>query len=467
MLDVDRCDLLVNDVPAASEVPFLVPLEEISCFTVRYGGADRGILHVSDLKVSSVGSLPARTVHVHLDRERQGIDGVGFCHEGDRSRKEPYVFNDQLLGMLDNNMSLFRDRFPGTVWEPVNDNGDPSEIAMDNFAIGSPQVLTTIERLKEMRDRGVTTILGIWNVPDWMISNPGARNARRIENLDEFAESVCAFLSFGKRKNGCIVDFVDVNETEMVGINLRLTASEYGAFVKKCAALFRRHGLTTRVNIGSTLKWGAPYVREMLGDPGVRTLGGYPSYHSYRGTGTEPNDNGTFIEWGDLRRGLDRNLWCTETDYDAFLWENPERLEFRGVIEMAFNYWRVYYLARTSATAGWFWRPDYPSHEVHRAYMNFFEPGGTVVEASQNYPGIYTVAYKHRKKRRFVLQVLNASSRGGVVTFSGVPNRRLTLLRTGSDGSRFSEAGTFDPVDHRVEIAIDGPSFNTIHGELD
>jgi hypothetical protein len=323
-----------------------------------------------------------------------------------------------------------------------------------------------LQRLKEMHNRHITTILGIWNVADWMVTNPEARNARKIKNMDEFAESVCSFLRYGRERYGLSVDFVDVNETEMTGIRIRLTAAEYGSFVKKCGVVFRRNRLTTKVNIGSTLKWGEPYVAEMYDDREVRARGGYPSYHSYRGTGTEPNDNSTFIEWGKFQQKLDRNLWCTETDYDAYLWENPERTEYRGVTEMAYNYWRVYYLARTSATAGWFWRPEYPSHEVHRAYMNFFEPGGMIVEASQSYPGIFTVAYKHPKKNRFVLQVLNASGRDGAVVFSGIPDRPLTLVRTSKDGDRFSTVGTYKPVNHCVTVEIKGDSFNTLHGAL-
>ncbi|MBN1578707.1 MAG: hypothetical protein JW913_19240 [Chitinispirillaceae bacterium] len=464
--DAGRCDLSLNDIPISSEVPFSTAADEIAGIRILSGGPSRGILQVTDFKVSSVKALPERTVRIHLDRIRQGIDGVGFCHEGNRARKSPYVIDEFIQDMLDNKLSLFRDRFPGKAWEPTNDNGDPFTIAMKSFTIGDSGVITTLQRLKEMQNRGIKTILGVWDVADWMVSNPEARKARKIKNIDEFAESVCAFLRHGREKYGLTVDFVDVNETEPVGIRLQLTAAEYGSFIKKCGALLRRNGLTTRVNIGSTLKWGEPYIAEMYSDPGVRTFGGYPSYHSYRGTGTEPNDNSTFIAWGKLRRRLDRNLWCTETDYDAYLWENPERSEYRSVTEMAYNYWRIYYLARTSATAGWFWRPKYPSHEVHRAYMNFFEPGGTIVEASQNYPGIYTVAYKHPGKKKFVLQVLNASARGGPVTFSGVPDQPLTLVRTSRDGDRFTTVGTFTPVNHRLTIVIKGDSFNTLHGNL-
>ncbi len=465
--EVKRCDLCLNDVPISSEVPFSAPADEIAGIRILYAGANPGILHVTDFRVSFVKSLPARTIRIYLDSIRQGIDGVGFCHEGTRAGRDPSVIDEYIQGMLDNNMSLFRDRFPGRQWEPANDNGDPFTIAMDNFATADGAVITTLQRLKEMQNRGITTILGIWNVADWMVANPEAKNARRINNMDEFAESICAFLRFGQEKYGLAVDFVDVNETEMVGINIRLTAAEYGAFIRKCGALFLRNGLTTRVNIGSTLKWGEPYIAEMYGDSGVRASGGHPTYHSYRGTGTEPNDNSTFIQWGEFRQKIDRNLWCTETDYDAYLWENPERSEYRGVTEMAFNYWRIYYLAGTSATAGWFWRPEYPLHEVHRAYMNFFEPGGKVVEASQDYPGLFTVAYKHPDKKKFVLQVLNASARGGAVTFLGVPNRPLTLVRTSRSGDRFKTIGTFTPVNHRLSVDIKGDSFNTLHGDIE
>jgi hypothetical protein len=465
--DAMRCDLYLNDVPVTSEVPLLTSANKIAGIALRYAGTDPGILHMTDFRVSAEKSLPDRVIRVNLDNVRQEIDGAGFCHEGNRVRKEPYVIDELIQGMLDNKMSLFRDRFPGRAWEPVNDNGDPCTIAMKNFATDDPGVVTTLQRLKEMQNRGITTILGIWDVADWMVANPEAHNVRKINEMDEFTESIGAFILHGREKYGLTVDFVDVNETEMVGVNIRLTATEYGSFIKKCGVLFKRIGLSTKVNIGSTLKWGEPYIAEMLSDSGVRAFGGYPAFHSYFGTGTETNDNSTFIAWGGFQKGLDRHLWCTETDYDAYLWENPERSTYRGVTEMAYNYWRVVYLARCSATAGWFWRPDYPSHEVHRAYLNFFEPGGKVVEVSQDYPGIFTVAYKHPDKKKFVLQVLNASGRGGTVTFSGVPEKPLTLVRTSREGERFATVGTFTPVNHRLTIDIKGDSFNTLHGDLE
>ena len=465
--DRDCYDLYINDIPVYSEVPCCTPATSVTGIRVECTGAAPAILHVTDFLVISRDSVPERTVRIHLDRERQRIDGIGFCHEGNRNRKDHYIIDELIQGMLDNKMSLFRDRFPGSVWEPANDNDDPLKTDMTRFAQDDSAVIATLVRLKEMQKRGIKTILGIWNVPDWMISNPEAGSAREIGNLDEFAESVCAFLRYGKQQYGLSVDYVDVNETEIVGIRIRLSADEYGSFIKKCGLLFKKYGLTTKVNIGSTLKWGEPYVAEMYRDPSVRTFGGYPAYHSYRGTGTEPNDNSTFINWGIFRQSIDRNIWCTETDYDAYLWENPERTQYRSVTEMAFNYWRVLYLARTSATAGWFWRPAYPSHEVHRAYMNFLQPGGKIVEATQDYPGLFTVAYKHARKKKFVLQVLNSSERGGPVTFTGVPDQSLTLVRTSEAGERFTTVGSFKPAKHQLVVDIEGESFNTLYGNLD
>ncbi len=461
-----RCDLYINDIPVLSEIPLMNPVKSVSSVRICCGGDFPGILHVTDFIITSMEFLPQRKVNIYLDRERQEIEGVGFCHEGNRTGKPYYIIDATIGEMIENNMSLFRDRFPGKVWEPLNDNGDPSTIRMEGFGVGDSLVITTLLRLKEIQKRGIKTILGIWDVADWMVSNPEASRVRVIKSLDEFAETVCAFLLHGKEKYGVEVDFVDVNESE-VGINIKMGPAEYAAFIKKCAVLFARHGIRSKVNIGSTLKWGRAYIEEILEDSSVRIAGGRPSYHSYRGTGSEPNDNSTFIDWGVFREKIGRNIWCTETDYDAFLWQNPWRDDYRGIIEMAYNYWRVFYLARTSATAGWFWRPQYPSHEVHKAYMNFFEPGGKIVETDQNYPGIFTVAYKHPYKRKFVVQVLNASRRSGPVTFTGVPNRPITIVKTSRRGDRFKTEGTFTPVNHILITEIEAESFNTLYGDLE
>jgi hypothetical protein len=166
----------------------------------------------------------ADTVVIKLNTPRQSVDGVGFCHEGDRMNGDNYVIDAKIQGMLDNKMSLFRDMFPNRGWEPSNDDGDANNINWSGFKTEDSRVQNSFKRLKEMQNRGIITILGIWDVPDWLVSNPGSGGGRRINNFDEFAEMMTAFLLWGKNKYDLTVNFIDVNESmNGGGVNLKLS----------------------------------------------------------------------------------------------------------------------------------------------------------------------------------------------------------------------------------------------------
>lgn len=403
-------------------------------------------------------SAVAQTVAVNLNQVRQGVDGAGFCHEGDRQNGNNYVFDTRIQQMLDNHMSLFRDMFPNKTWEP----------SKGTFGYNDQRVINSFLRLKEMQNRGIKTILGIWDVPNWLVTNPSAGSGRRINNMDDFADFITSYLVRAKNVYGLNVDYVDVNETKTSGVNIYLEATEYISLIQKCQTRFTANGITTKMNMGSTLLWDLAYNQQIYNATHTLSVAGNPSWHTYRGgstTGREPISY--WEQWGAWRQSIDRNLWGTETEYDAFYWDKPECLNWTGVEEMAVVYWRNWYVARMSTSAGWFWRTDYPSHNVHLAYMNHFQPGGQIVEASQPSGDIMTVAYKHVANNKFVMQVLNQANGTRTVTFTGVPSGKpLTLKRTSAAGDRSTIVGTYTPSGTTLTITLQADSFNTFYGEL-
>lgn len=402
----------------------------------------------------------AQDININLNAPRQTIDGAGFCHEGDRQNGNYYILDNRIQQMLDNNMSLFRDMFPNKTWEP----------SKGTFNYNDDRVLNCIKRLKIMQDNGIKTILGIWDVPNWLVSNPGNNDKRHINNFDDFAWFITSFLLHGKNYNNLKVDYLDINETRTSGINIEMTAQEYITLIQKCNALFATNGIQTKINLGSVLLWDIQYCKDIYNAVKDLPVAGYPSWHTYRGgstTGSNREPISYWEGWGSWRQSIDRNLWGTETDYDAYYWTRPERLTWQGVEEMAVMYYRNFYVARMSTSAGWFWRTDFPSHNVHIAYMRHFEPGGQVVETSQPSGDVMTVAYKHQAKGKFVIQTVNQSSSARTVTFHGVPNNKpLTLIRTSEAGDRYQTVGTYTPNGTSLTITLQANSFNTFYGEL-
>lgn len=410
------------------------------------------------LSMLSPCCLYAQDINISLNSPRQGIDGAGFCHEGDRQNGDNYIINTSIQQMLDNHMTLFRDMFPNKTWEPTK----------GNFGYNDSRVINSFQRLKIMQDRGIKTILGIWDVPNWLVSNPSQSQGRKINNMDDFADFITSFLVRGKNTYNLTIDYIDINETKTSEINLALTAQEYITLIQKCQERFTANGIQTKINMGSVLLWDIQYCKDIYNAVKTLPAAGFPSWHSYRGgstTGREPISY--WEQWGAWQQTLDRHLWGTETDYDAFYYNNPDRYTWKGIEEMAVMYYRNYYVARMSTSAGWYWHPEWPSNNVHTAYMNFFEPGGQVLETTQPDSDIMTVAYKHEGKKKFVIQVLNQGSGTHTVTFHGVPaGKTLTLLRTSESGDRNQTVGTFTPTGSNLTVTLLAKSFNTFYGDL-
>jgi hypothetical protein len=407
-------------------------------------------------------ALLAQTVNIDLNNTHQGIDGVGFCHEGDRQNGNTYVISAAIQEMLNNHMTLFRDMFPNRTFAP----------SKGSYNYTDARVVASYQRLKYMQDHGIITIMGIWDVPNWLVSNPSAGSNRKVNNYDDFADVMTAFLLHGKNNYGLKVDYIDINETKTSGVNLALTAQEYATFVQKCQTRFVANGIQTKVNLGSVLLWDLQYNKDIYNAVKNLSVAGHPSWHSYRGgslSGEQREPISYWQDWGAWQQTLDRNLWGTETDYDAYYWleMNPDVNTWTGAQEMAVMYYRNYYVARMSTSAGWFWHMNYPSSNVHIAYMNNFQPGGQIVETSQPDATVMTVAYKHVANKKFVIQVLNESSSSKTVTFNGVPSGQpLTLTRTSEAGDRYKNIGTYTPNGSTFTITLQPNSFNTFTGAL-
>ena len=239
---------------------------------------------------------PAQDVYINLSAPRQTVDGAGFCHEGDRQNGNYYILDQRIQQMLDNNMSLFRDMFPNKTWEP----------SKGVYNYNDDRVLNCIKRLKIMQDRGIKTILGIWDVPNWLVSNPSAGSNRKINNFDDFAWFITSFLLHGKNNYNLTVDYLDVNETRTSGINISMTAQEYITLIQKCQALFTANGIQTKINLGSVLLWDIQYCKDIYNAVHTLSVAGHPSWHTYRG-GSTTSAARTHLHWGRTDSGNESN----------------------------------------------------------------------------------------------------------------------------------------------------------------
>lgn len=416
--------------------------------------------------------LAADEITVNLNSPRQTIDGIGYNHEGDRQNGDTYIIDSNIQQMLDEGITLFRDMFPNRTWEP----------SRGTFQRSDARVVNAFKRLKTMQDRGITTILGIWDLPNWLITSAtqGNGGGRRIANVNDVADVITSFLVEGKNVYGLNIDYVDFNETAESGVNIYLTATEYSNIITACESRFAANGLVTKFNQGSTLLWDRAYDTAIYNSTRTLAHAGLPTWHTYRGgslNGVAREPLQLWKDWGAWALTLDRRLWATETDYDAFLYEKPERLTWDGSQETAVMYWRTLYVARCSTMAGWYWHSDWSSYPIHTSYINNFKPGGQILDtrrAGDLQPGdyaedqVFALGYRHVAQNKFVLQVLNQSSAARPANFHGLPaNTVLTLIRTASNGDKRTVIGNYTTsASGDLSVSLLGDSFNSFTGPL-
>lgn len=416
---------------------------------------------------SAHGLFSADEITVNLNSPRQTIDGIGYNHEGDRQNGDTYIIDSNIQQMLDEGITLFRDMFPNKTWEP----------SPGTFGYNDVRVTNSFQRLKEMQNRGITTILGLWDLPNWLVNTSSGQ--RKINNVNDVADFITSFLVRGKQQYGLDVDYVDFNESE-TGVNILLTAAEYSSIVSACQTRFANAGLITKFNQGSALLWSQGYATSIYNSTKTLSHAGVPSWHTYRGgnlTGTAREPLSLWKSWGSFALTLDRPLWATETDYDAYLYERPERLTWAGSQETAVMYWRTLYVARCSTMAGWYWHSDWSSYPIHTSYINHFKPGGQILDtrrAGDLQPGdyaedqVFALGYRHVGQNKFVLQVLNQSGSDRAANFHGLPaNTTLALIRTANGGENRHTVGTYTTdAAGNLSVSLYRQSFNTFTGNL-
>ena len=416
-------------------------------------------------------SLPVHEIEVNPERTMQTIEDVAggnFVHRfgGVREALDPvsrFTLENLSPRYVRVNMTL-------EDWEPVNDDPDPNAFNWDAFHEAN-FIPGTISFLKTMQERAGTgpVIASIWDVPDWMVTNPHAERERRLDPdlYPEVVETIAAWLLHARDTHGVTIAYVSFNEATL-GVNVRLNPDEAADLISIAGPRFEDLGLSTKWLLGDCHNMGSCglYVKALYAYEGIRPYLGPLAFHSW--DARVPDQ--TLIRLGEFAEENGLEIWCTEAGWQSQLWETPEQYPtWQNAMSIATIYSRVLKLSGTTVLHYWQMmggdyaindgRAGYPVFHILRQYADQFPQGTVIVETSADQNRVHALA--GQAPDHFVVQVINSAFTDLFVTLSGLPPGSYTHIRSTSEEAG-TTVGTYEITDGSVGLEMPRGSVNVL-----
>jgi hypothetical protein len=388
---------------------------------------------------------PAAEVAIAVDatRTRQTIEDVGggnFIHTfAQVTAGLDSIGRLNLEGIRPRHLRL---RMALEGWEPENDDANPDRAAAggfrdDGFNHGAFLLA------QEAASRGVELTASIWDVPGWMVANPGSERNRRIprELHPELVESMAEWLRTARDAYGAEVSFVSFNEAD-IGVNVSLTSAEHAALVGEVGARLAARGLRTKWLLGDCANMAGcvSYARPIWEAAAARPHLGVFAFHTWDASASDSALTGLF----DFGRSTGLPIRGTEGGWDAQLWQRPDQFPtWTNALRLATVYVRV--LKLTGASTLHYWQmlgrdymlndgaSGYPAWQVLRQMQEQMPAGSEVVETSGDRGLLHSLGV--RDGGDFVLYVVNGGPADQPVTVTGLPGGSYRQVRSSAAGS--------------------------------
>lgn len=420
--------------------------------------------------------LLAQTVAVDLNSPLQTIRAIGTnVAKNSRNPNPTAPARDAATNFqLDNlPIGMLRVAINLKTWEPVNDNSDPNVVRVQGFPDYGWNK-QNFEMMREYTQKGVPIIAGIFDLPDWMVSNPQDQFKRELKPgfETELAEAVSHWLLYAKQQYGVNVDLISINEGNG-GYNARFNQLIFTNFLLKAGPFMANKGL-------GNVKW-------LTGDDGVNTLNAHtkpllenPAIRQYLGPVAYHSWSFRFIndanleQWYVQANRYNKEVWATEFGTDAESSNLPTFATFQRAHDTALAYYRALTVTRATVILWWQFASDFalvdsqlrpnPSYYIVKPFHDNVGPGSQMLKVTPTTAGaIKTVATKDTARNKFFAQVYNGGSVGTnseSVTLTGLPNTALTITRN-TDGDYNKVIGTFTPVNGKLTFS--SPAFSVIN----
>lgn len=424
---------------------------------------------------------PARVVQLTLDTRKPGraFEGIGGNFRLQFPDTDPAVIRYNLDHLP---VRWGRLELPWSVWHPEEDR-DP--LAAARSGVVPPEMSGAMETARLLAQRKIPVILSVWNPPRWaraLNQPPGLRGtALDGSKLDRICESLASALLFVKEHAGVEAVYFSWNEPE-TGVEVRQTAEEHAAFIRRMGPELVRRGLSTRLLLGDTAH-GTPSALEFLApsvaDPSLHRYVGAVAFHTWRGC-TESD----LRAWSETAGRLGVPLLVTEAGPDAHLHEySGIRLEPWFSLQEIELYLRCCSYAQPAAILEWQLTTDYsvlagggvygesgPLRPTQR-FWNLWQLGSTprgsfALPIRADAPEVTCAAFGDIAAGIYTVHIVN---RGGprMARLSGMPAGLLQCTRWVTDADRGrGEADVVVVRDGRLECDLPAASYTTLQGTM-
>ncbi len=411
----------------------------------------------------------AATVTVNTTSTRQKMEGIGgnYCFDKSNTALGTYTLNNLKPKHVRVEMDLNQ-------WEPINDNGDPNSMNWSSFK-DTGATHTNFVQMQDFKNRGIPITAAIWDVPNWMVSNPTATKQRVIPSsyYDEAVESIAAYLVYARDQYGVTIPYISFNEANG-GYQTLFSPSEMIAFIKKAGARFASLGLPTKWVVGDVSNPSAAvsYITPILQDSSIAQYLGPISVHSWN---ADSIPDSTFSGIYTMANQYGKNVWILEVGLDSAGWEIDG---YTSTWSYGFKLARLHYrlLKNMRATVLDYWEygtdyelmdrytlAPYPAYYMVKQLADLLLPGTEVVETTSSSSSVLVLSGIHRTTGKFMVQLINTGSAAETASLTGLPNTSLTMQRI-SNGENMVTVGSYTPSNGALSISLRAQSVTTLSG---
>jgi hypothetical protein len=395
------------------------------------------------------------------------------------ARNSGAPISDNNLKFLVDNLKPSHGRVPINImaWEPKADNANPNVINWAGFK-DQGRLHEQFLQLQDFNARGIWLTASVFDAPDWLVDNPDAIKSRNVpvDKMPFLAESIGAWLIRARDTYGVKIDTVSINESN-AGYNLRFPISVTKTFMNIAGPMFETMGLGyVKWLIGDDGFVGTgTFVKPALQDATMRPYLGDIGWHSWN---LDNFDDSNFFDLRRTAQQYGKEIWSTEQGYDPLLYtQNPSAFyTWDHAREMSKIYLRTLRVVQATVLDYWQYGDDFPllsplkkplpTYYVLKPLYDNLTPGTQMIYAGSDTPSVLAMAAKNQKENRFFLQAINDDQvLEQTVTFTGLPNRSLTWMRSSptEDGAI---VGTVTPVKGSLTLTIPANSVNSFSGTL-
>ncbi|NUO82164.1 hypothetical protein HUU05_19000, partial [candidate division KSB1 bacterium] len=319
-------------------------------------------------------------------------------------------------------------------------------------------------------------LIGIWNVPDWMVSDPAKKDHRRLPRTRyaEFAESVAAYLLWARARRGVeIREIVLANEPD--GTYLEYSPEELREVIKTVGAKFAREGLATKIvapDLASPYFDPDLWITTLLADSVAASYLSAISYHTYYVEDNPDVWNAKFARIAELAARKKLEVYYTEIGTTP--WNIPNTSW-----PWAFDCAQRWHNALTwgNASLGYQWallgrdyvvNPDASRNPIFYVLAQFFQhiPVGAVrVAAHASHRDLLVSAFHHAETQRAQVIFINRAAMNLEVNVdsNNLPLQTLEAYRT-SQSEKHIRVAVEQIVGQHFRLYLPSFSITTVTG---